>query len=465
MKRKTVSQAQIYVRDALNRAGRSASSRDFDGAIRTLLPVIRRNPEVSLLFEKIREYELGKLRTQNAGVKIWANICALFKYPVVKIASLIDPVKAMAMCENSLAYCIDNPLILSALADASDAADAPWGAATSLSVLCKLHPGSPSRMRRLAAAMQRNGQAMDALKIHQDMVSNSSLKTLADKSELREAMALASIERGKFNDRKSNKANTADAEDAVIQQLLDGTIHDAAQAQLLIDRFTVELRQKDSIDMRRKLADAYMVAERYEEALNEYRTVAEKVGVTDPVLDKLIEKAYLSQLREAVKQLEASPESFENPEEQIADLKKEIESYRWRHTVRRAETFPNDMQLQFDLGELQFERNMIDEAEQTFTAVAENPQKRRLSMVYLGRCALLKNDPQRAVEFLRTAINEMGRMDKYKREALYYLGNSQECAGDKAGAYESYRQITVSMPEYRDIQQRMAALSAEINQN
>ena len=291
------------------------------------------------------------------------------------------------------------------------------------------------------------------------------MKTLADKSELREAMALASIERGKFNDRKSNKANTADAEDAVIQQLLDGTIHDAAQAQLLIDRFTVELRQKDSIDMRRKLADAYMVAERYEEALNEYRTVAEKVGVTDPVLDKLIEKAYLSQLREAVKQLEASPESFENPEEQIADLKKEIESYRWRHTVRRAETFPNDMQLQFDLGELQFERNMIDEAEQTFTAVAENPQKRRLSMVYLGRCALLKNDPQRAVEFLRTAINEMGRMDKYKREALYYLGNSQECAGDKAGAYESYRQITVSMPEYRDIQQRMAALSAEINQN
>ena len=186
--------------------------------------------------------------------------------------------------------------------------------------------------------------------------------------------------------------------------------------------------------------------------------MAEKVGVTDPVLDKHIEKAYLAQLEEAVGQLRAHPESYENPEEQIADLEKEIADYRWRHTVRRAEMFPNDMQLQFDLGELQFERGMIDDAERTFTAVSDNPQKRRGSLVYLGRCALLKNDAPRAVEMLQTAVKDMARMDKYKREALYYLGNAQELVGDAAAALECYRTIGTSMSDYRDVPQRMARL-------
>ena len=58
MERKTVSQAQIYVRDAVNRAAQQAAGRDFAGAVRTLLPVIKRNLDIPLLFEKIREYEL-----------------------------------------------------------------------------------------------------------------------------------------------------------------------------------------------------------------------------------------------------------------------------------------------------------------------------------------------------------------------------------------------------------------------
>lgn len=459
MERKTVSQAQIYVRDALTRAGRYANARDFESAIQTLLPVIQKNPEVALLFDKMREYELGKLNGLGGGAKFLAKFVSLFKAPVIRIVAMSDPVRAMAMCEPGLAACVDNPLILSALAAAANRADAPWAEATALSVLCKLHPGNSARMRQMAEAMQRNGQALDALKIQHEMVSKLQVKTLADKSDLRSAMALASIERGKFNDRKSQEANTADAEDAIIQQLLNGTIHDANQAQLLIDRFNQELKKKDSIDMRRKLAEAYMVAERYEDALREYRYVADKLGVMDPVLDKHIESAYIAQLEDAIAQLRANPENFEEPEAQIADLEKEIESYRWRHTVRRAEMFPNDMQLQFDLGELQFQRGMIDEAEATFTAVSDNPQKRRGSLVYLGRCALEKNDPEKASEFLQTAVNDMARMDKYKREALYYLGNAREGVGDVQKALECYRMITTSMENYRDVPQRIAALT------
>ena len=458
MERKTISQAQIYVRDAVNRANQQALKRDFDSAVKTLLPVLKRNLDIPMLFEKIREYELNKLKRQSSAEKSIANFTAIFKVPVILIISLFDPLKAMQMCESSLAVYVDNQLMLNTMATVSGNADAPWGVVSALKALDKLHPGNAQRMRRLAEAMQQNNQALDALKIHQELVKNSNA-TMAQQAELRSAMALASIERGNFNDKRNSNANTADAEDAIIAQLLEGTIHDAEQAQLLINRFTAELKKNDSIDMRRKLAEAYMVAERFDEALQEYRNVAEKLGVMDPVLDKHIEKAYISQLKQNIKILKANPDNYENAEEQIAQFEKEIIDYRWRHTVDRAEKFAGDMQLQFDLGVLQFEHNMIKEAVETFTRVSDNPQKRRASLVYLGRCAMADNDPAKAVGFIEDAIKEMFRMDIQKREALYYLGNAYEALGDSEKAVDAYRKISANMQNYRDIQERMAALT------
>ena len=467
MERKTVSQAQIYVRDAVNRAAQQAGMKDFNSAVKTLLPVIKRNPDIPLLFEKIREYEINKLKSQGGSAKTSAAISAIFTVPIIYIVTAIDPLKAMAMCENSLANYVDNPAMLNALAAASEKADAPWGVVSALKTLCNLHPGNEARMRRLADAMQQNNQALDALKIHQELLKSSanSSASLAQQAELRSAMALASIERGNFNDRRNAHANTADAEDAMIAQLLEGTIHDSTQAQVLINRFTAELKKNDSIDMRRKLADAYMVAEQYEEALQEYRNVADKIGVMDPVLDKHIEKAYVAQLKQNIAILKANPEAYENAEAQIADLEKECLAYRWRHTVKRAEQFSGDMQLQFDLGVLQFENNMFAEAVETFTKVSDNPQKRRASLVYLGRCAIATNEPEKAIAYLDDALKEMFRMDIQKREALYYLGNAHEMNGNSEQALECYRKISSNMSNYRDIKDRIAALAGTEENN
>ena len=59
MERKTFSKAQIYVRDSYNRAGKLAEKGDYAGAVEILLPVIKANPEVPQLFERIREYEIA----------------------------------------------------------------------------------------------------------------------------------------------------------------------------------------------------------------------------------------------------------------------------------------------------------------------------------------------------------------------------------------------------------------------
>ena len=65
MERKTFSQVQIYVREAYNRAAKFASTGNYDEAVRILVPVIKANPSVAILFEKLREYEIARGRTCN----------------------------------------------------------------------------------------------------------------------------------------------------------------------------------------------------------------------------------------------------------------------------------------------------------------------------------------------------------------------------------------------------------------
>ena len=59
MERKTFSKVQIYVRDSYNRAAKMDAKGDYAGAVDVLLPVIKDNPEVPQLFERIREYEMA----------------------------------------------------------------------------------------------------------------------------------------------------------------------------------------------------------------------------------------------------------------------------------------------------------------------------------------------------------------------------------------------------------------------
>lgn len=454
MERKTFSKVQIYVRDAYNRAGKLAMAGDYDGAVKVLVPVIKKNPAVPVLFEKLREYEVAKCRTLNPAVKLFWQLLSPWIFIVVKITSFIDSTAAMRMCEGPLAACVDLPLVLVALADASEASAAPWGAATALNVIRIFHPNNESNLRRLAVAMQNNGQAQDGLKIFR-MLAKRYPGNLAMQNELRAAMALSSIEAGKWED-KSSTQEKSDGKESILNQLLQGTIHDAEQAQLLIDKFSEDLKTTDSVDIRRKMADAYMVKEDFEAAFREYSIVAEKLGVNDPVLDKQIEQARIAQMN---KTLQEDIAAGSLTEADIAARQQEIAAYHEQHVVNRAATFPNDIQLQFDLGELRFEQNDFVTAREIFTAVAANPQKRRASLVYLGRCALALGDPATAEPLLDEAVKDMYRMDKYRREALYYLALASEGIGKTAEAIECYKTIKANMANYRDVAARLDALA------
>ena len=461
MERKTFSKAPIYAKNAYNQAAKQEQNGDLEGAITTLVNIVMICPEVPQLFERLREYETVKTRKVNALVKLLCQLHSLLLAPIVLIRAITDPQGAMAMCEKSLGRCVDQPVLANALAFAAERCDAPWVITTTLNAIRIFHPNNEANLRKLAAAMQHNNQAQDALRIFQ-MIAKRHPSNMNIQAELREAMAVASIEHGSWEKDASTQEKANDSKDAVLQQLLQGTIHDADQAQLLIDKFQEMLQENDSIDIRRKLADACMIKGDFETAYDQYKTVAEKLGVEDPVLDKQIENAYISMLRSSIATIEANPDAYENAQGQIADLTAEIEDYRRRHIFQRAEKFPNDKQLQFDLAEYYYEKEDYVKAKEVFEQVADNPLKRRASLVYISRCLLKMGTPAEAIPLLEEAISEMIRMDKYKREALYYLGVASQQIGNIEKAVECFRSVRSSMPNYRDIQERMEAL---VNEN
>ena len=466
MEKKKFSQVKFYIKDAYNRSAKCAASGNYADAVRVLLPAAQDAPEIPSVFERIREYEIIKTKSINPVIRIFFQIFSLFTALPIFLTSLKDPVKAMSMCETQLAKSVDQFIILQLLAKISEDVEAPWITVSTLEAIREFYPKNANTLRRLATAMQQNNQAGEALSIHRQLAHDAG--DLASQNDLRSAMALASIEKGNWEEDAdidtAGERKVADSKEALVQQLLEGTIYDPSQAQVLIDKFTKDLENNDSVDIRRKLADAYIIVKDYSAAYTQYKLVGEKLGVIDPVLDKEIEKAYIAKLSVSVEELKNHPEKYENPESQITQIEEEIASYSLRHAVKRAKDFPNDAALQLDLGILYFDRGEYDLAEPIMKTALETAQTSRSALVYLGRLCIIREDWESAVKYLEEAVNNMYRLDKYKREALYYLAEACTKVDNTKRAVECYKLIYSSMKNYRDVPEKLAALGVTVEE-
>ncbi|MDD3886785.1 MAG: tetratricopeptide repeat protein [Victivallaceae bacterium] len=454
MERKKLNQVSISVRESYNRVAKSTASVDVDSAVDMMKDIVKLYPDLGPARDRLRELERHKSLTQSALSKIIAVIGSVFMLPVIRIVMSKNPVKAMAMCEDQLAKSLDNPMMLNTLADAGRAADAPFVTAEALRVIFDLHPANEVNARKLVEALQSNNQAREALKVFSELAARHP-RDLEMQAELRSIMALASMERGKWEEEGSSQQKANDKDAQVAQQLMDGTIHDADQAHTLIEKFTADLAANDSVDIRRKLAEAYLVAKDYDSAIREMKMVAKKIGALDPMLDKSIERAYIAQINQAVDELKNNPAAYDKPEEQIAALTAQREDYRLHRAQVRVDTYPNDALLHFDLGEIYFERGNVDGALVEYQQAMRSPQKRTACLLKLGRCFEAKGQYDIAVEQYQAAMKDMIAGTDQRLETVYYLGNTYEKAGDMAKAIDCYKDIYQSRAGYRDVAKRI----------
>lgn len=453
MEKKTVQNVSAAVREMMNKANRS---RDPAVQMTMLKDIIKQEPGFLAARTKLREMERRQAMSVGFAGKLMAQLGSLFALPKIKSLTGKDPEKAMGLCEDQLLKSLDNPTILAALAEAAENAGAMFIAVEARSLIRDFHPGNQANLVELARCMQGNNQAREALKIIQDIASRYP-GNLEWQSEVRAAAALASLEKGKWEEEGTSQEKAVDVKGNVAQQILEGTIHDASQAEVLVTRLLEDLKEKESIDTRRKLADAYMVMEDYDNAIAELEKVIAALGTMDPFIDKSIESAVIARFNKAIKELTANPAAYSEPEKQIAEFTAQRDAYILERAEDRAKRFPNDAQLAFELAEVLFERGRISEAINCFQNARRNPQRRIACLVYLGRCFTLNGQYDMAIEQFETALNEMERGDKSRLETIYHFANTLELAGEKEKAIERFKEIYQAQANFKDVAKRMEA--------
>ena len=411
---KTLEQSSIKAKDEYNRAKSVAAMAKGDVVLQRFKRVVQDFPDLEPAREKLRELELEKLKNPGALAKLIAPLMTMIKLPKIKSLTYSDPMKAIAICEDLLAIHLNNTAVLHAMADAAMALDAPFIAVEALSFVKRFSPKDAKLATKMAIAKDK----LDRIR------------------------------------RPTKKINDADGE-AVIQQLIDGNIYDADQAQILIKRFSKELMSNDSVDMRKKLAEAYMVARDYENALKEYKAVAERLGALDPMIDKAAEKAYLCQIDESLNALRANPEAYENAEGQIAELESHRQAYRLKKAKKRSELYPKDALLHFELGEIYFEMKNYAAAMEEFKLSGRSLQKEAESRFAIGRCLYESGDIQRGLDIMEEFYPNM-EAGRVLLTGMYTLAEYHLAQGNEKRCYELMHEISRRSARFMDAAQRAA---------
>ncbi len=452
MKPKELKEVSNGLRNTFKSAQDRIKQGNTDYAIVILLNIIKSDPCFMEARKFLRAQE--KMKSENLGAigKIIGQIKATLKVGKGKTKIGKAAKEAMNLAEEALSFNLNNPIALNLLADAAIALKAGFIAIEALEILRDYQPSNEANLRKMSDVYIKYEDTEKNLETWKK-ISSMHPEDLEIQAKVREAAALASMQRNQMESGKSTVEKTAEEnkDKDVTDQQGDKIVRSTEDIKEHIEGYEKKNAEGDeSIENHRKLADLYMRAERYDDAIKTYQWIADKMGTLDPAIDSAIEKATLLIWE---KEIKAS-----NDESVINELKQKQIDLRLERAKDRVRLYPNDTMLRFRLAEIYFEINEIDNSLEQFQVAKRNPSKRLEALIFLGRCFSAQGQHELSKEQFETSIGEMKIMDKAKMAALYYFGICSETSGDIETAKSCYKDIYGANIKYRDVSERMKSL-------
>lgn len=455
--RKELRDVSANMRSAFQKAQDVLRKNNIDYGVELLKNIVQREPGFIDARAALRDAERRKAGAMGAFAKIMANIKG--NLAIVKGKTLVSkkPLEAMSCAEDVLALYFKFPPALNLLAEAAEAAEANFIAIEALEAIKEFDPDNEANLDNLARIYEKDGQGGKVLQIRQ-FIASKKPDDLEAQAALRAAAALATMEKGKWNEEGSFQDRLKSKEDAVAMEKEDRIVRASDDVKEMIGRYEKMVADGDnSTDNRRKLAELYQRDNRHEDAIEALNWIVNAMGTLDPSIDKAIEKSTVAIGMAKAESLKNSGAS----EAQASAATDEVNSYRLGRAEERVKNYPNDLQLRYELASIYWEFGMVDNALEQFQLSQRNPQRRLSSMVYLGRCFHEKGQFDMAVEQFSKAVSEMVAMDKEKMNALYYLGVTYEAMGDAQKAMDCFKQIYSANVNFLDVAERMKKFYAK----
>ena len=455
--KKTLKDVSPATKNAYTKAMTVMNQNNLQYAITLFKEIVQFDPGFLDAREKLRKCERDYYEKMGGVAKTMGIAKSLPYITKGNVLKAKKPKEAMDQAEEALAFNLFNPAALTLLADAAKKIGAMFIAVEAYEIIVEKDDKNEANIVKLGEYYKADGQGIKYLTICQKLADKypGDLEKLA---LLREAAALASMEKGKWgqgekSDFKKN-LNTSNTDQG------DRIIRAEDDIREMIEKYSKEIAEgSESIDTRRRLAELYLRAEEYEKAIEAYNWIVQKMGTLDPAIDKAIEKANTAISKRKVDQMIAEG----RPQEEIDAERKANYDYRMERFHERIRLYPNDLQIRFEYAELLWEGGAVDDALEQFQIAQRNPQHRLIAIVYLGRCFAAKNQFDMAIEQFNRALEDMPTMNADKMFTLYHLGITYDSMGKKKEALDCFKQIYAVDIKYMDVAERINKYYAENN--
>jgi tetratricopeptide (TPR) repeat protein len=437
--------------------GVEAMQRDnADYAVDLFTQILSREPAVFEVRKMLRVAQQAKSGASKGFFKrAFSSAGSSPQYAKGQMALRKNPLEAMQIAEEILNTDANSPSGHKLLAEAALAAQMPREAVMSLEVLVQHSPKDKDLSYQLAEALALSGERtrgeevlMALQRQHPtDGEISSRLKNLSATKTLNEGYGKIQDGSGSYRDALRNKDEAVSLEQANRQVKTDDS------ALTLIKDWEDRLeREPNNLKMLKNLAEVYAQRGDFDKSLGYYNRMVGVDGGADASLMKQMADVRLKKFNHALAQLDKTAFDYE---ERAAQIKAERAAYQLEECRQRAERYPTDLQIKYELGQLYFEAGKITEAIQEFQKSQQNPNRRIQSVTYLAKCFEKRGMNDLASRRLQEVLKEKLTFDEEKKDLVYTLGCVFDKMGKKEEAIEQFKALYEIDIGYKDVAKRV----------
>ncbi len=361
-----------------------------------------------------------------------------------------DPKGALAGAEKLMELDPLNLPFLKFFAQAAEAADLSEIAVQTLEIARPYFAKDVAFLRLLARLYIQTNQpagARDCYAAVAELLPNdqTAIKNLKD------AAALDSMKSGGWEQKGSFREKLKDKKEAILlEQQAKSVKGDSDVDTLITERLRDIQREPQNMNFRRALADLYVRAERFDDALQALNDATKAAGRSDPQIERTVSHIQAKKFDNAIAAAKAAGD-----EAAAAAKEQEKATFLYEDAVQMVKRYPNDLQFRYELGYQFYLRGQFNEAIEEFQLAQRNPQRRTLALYHLALCFTQKGQLDIAFEQLQKAASELTLMDETKKDVVYQMGVLAEKMGRQGEAVAFFKEIYSVDIKYRDISQRI----------
>jgi tetratricopeptide (TPR) repeat protein len=461
MPEKSLNEISRAWRDQYEKGVAALQRNNLDYAITIFTQVLQKEPAFYACREALRATQYKKFGSTTGFFKKMLGTAS--SSPMLakgQLALRTAPLDALHIAEQILNGDPNNLSAHRMLVDAALAAELPKTALLSMEIIFKQAPDRPTAVK-LAEVLVLNGLTQRAANIYDELLKGNpndaavaqAAKNLAAHRTLGEGGYEAIADgQGSYRDILKDKTQAVSLEQE--SRLVKA---DEVSDRLIQEQEARLAQEPNNLKVMRTIGELYTQKKDFDRALSYFQRITESEGGGDASLERLITDTITRKYDHALGQLD--PQSADYATE-TARVRKEKQEYLLADAKRRADRYPNDLQIRFELGQQYFEAGKISEAIQEFQRAQSNPHKRIQAMSYLGQCFSKRGMNDLAARTLQNAIKEKLVFDDEKKDLIYALGSAYERMNKPEEAVEQFKLIYETDIGYRDVAAKVDAYYA-----